>query len=63
MPPLGRAEDASRQIEQAVRFITSHHGVRRVSIIAHSWGRARWPRVASLVAAPSSSIVSFCSGR
>jgi pimeloyl-ACP methyl ester carboxylesterase len=38
MPPLGRAEDASRQIEQAVRFITSHHGVRRVSIIAHSWG-------------------------
>ncbi|HXM01510.1 MAG TPA: alpha/beta hydrolase [Chthoniobacterales bacterium] len=38
IPPLGRAEDASRQIEKAVRFITSHHGTQRVSIIAHSWG-------------------------
>lgn len=37
-PPLGRAEDASRQIEQAVRFICAHHDVPRVSIIAHSWG-------------------------
>ncbi len=36
--PLGRAEDASRQLEQAVRFITVHHGVARLSLIAHSWG-------------------------
>lgn len=37
-PPLGRADDASRQIEQAVRFIRAHHGVARVSLVAHSWG-------------------------
>jgi pimeloyl-ACP methyl ester carboxylesterase len=36
--PLGRAENASRQIEQAVRFICTHHAVTRLSIIAHSWG-------------------------
>jgi pimeloyl-ACP methyl ester carboxylesterase len=37
-PPLGRAEDASRQLETAVRFICAHHGVGRLSLIAHSWG-------------------------
>jgi pimeloyl-ACP methyl ester carboxylesterase len=37
-PPLGRAESASRQLECAVRFIAEHHGVPRVSLIAHSWG-------------------------
>ena len=36
--PLGRAEDSSRQLEAAVRFIAKHHGVERISIIAHSWG-------------------------
>jgi pimeloyl-ACP methyl ester carboxylesterase len=36
--PLGRAEDASRQLEAAVRFICIHHGVSRLSIVAHSWG-------------------------
>lgn len=36
--PLGRAEDASRQLEQAVRFICAHHRVNRISLIAHSWG-------------------------
>ena len=36
--PLGRAADASRQLEQAVRFICAHHGVARISLIAHSWG-------------------------
>ena len=36
--PLGRAEDASRQLEQAVRFICAHHRVPRISLIAHSWG-------------------------
>jgi pimeloyl-ACP methyl ester carboxylesterase len=38
VPPLGRAEDVCRQLEEAVRFILSHHGVERISIIAHSWG-------------------------
>jgi len=36
--PLGRAEDASRQLEQAVRFICGRHGVPRLSVVAHSWG-------------------------
>jgi pimeloyl-ACP methyl ester carboxylesterase len=36
--PLGRAEDASRQLEQAVRFICAHHRIDRISLIAHSWG-------------------------
>lgn len=36
--PLCRADDASRQIEAALRAIGNHHGVPRVSIIAHSWG-------------------------
>jgi pimeloyl-ACP methyl ester carboxylesterase len=36
--PLGRADEASRQAEAAVCFITSHHGTPRISIIAHSWG-------------------------
>jgi pimeloyl-ACP methyl ester carboxylesterase len=36
--PLGRAEDASQQLERVVRFIASHHGVPRLSIVAHSWG-------------------------
>jgi alpha-beta hydrolase superfamily lysophospholipase len=39
--PLGRAEDASRQLEQAVRFICAHHRVNRISLIAHSWGQHR----------------------
>lgn len=38
MEPLGRADDASRQLESAVRFICEHHRVGRISIIAHSWG-------------------------
>ena len=37
-PPLGRAPEARRQIEQAVRFISAHHRQERISIIAHSWG-------------------------
>jgi pimeloyl-ACP methyl ester carboxylesterase len=36
--PLGRAESASRQLEAAIRFIGRHHGARRVSLVAHSWG-------------------------
>jgi pimeloyl-ACP methyl ester carboxylesterase len=37
-PPLGRTADASRQLEQAVRFICAQHGVERICLIAHSWG-------------------------
>jgi pimeloyl-ACP methyl ester carboxylesterase len=37
-PVLGRAEEASQQLERAVRFIREHHGVRTISIVAHSWG-------------------------
>ncbi len=37
-PPLGRAETASRQLEQAVRFICARLDVARLSIVAHSWG-------------------------
>jgi pimeloyl-ACP methyl ester carboxylesterase len=36
--PLGPAADASRQLEQGVRFIRKRQGVGRLSIIAHSWG-------------------------
>lgn len=36
--PLGRTADASRQLEQAVRFILRHHDAERLSLIAHSWG-------------------------
>jgi pimeloyl-ACP methyl ester carboxylesterase len=36
--PLGRAPEARRQIEQVARFISAHHRVERISIIAHSWG-------------------------
>jgi pimeloyl-ACP methyl ester carboxylesterase len=37
-PPLGTAEDATRQLEDAVRFVAAQHGVARISLIAHSWG-------------------------
>jgi pimeloyl-ACP methyl ester carboxylesterase len=37
-PPLCRAKDASRQLEDAVRFICDRHRCDRISIIAHSWG-------------------------
>jgi branched-chain amino acid transport system substrate-binding protein len=36
--PLLRAEEASRQIEAAMRFIHDKQHVARISIIAHSWG-------------------------
>jgi pimeloyl-ACP methyl ester carboxylesterase len=38
LSPLGGAEDAGRQLEQAVCFICGRHEVGRISIIAHSWG-------------------------
>jgi pimeloyl-ACP methyl ester carboxylesterase len=36
--PLGRTNDASRQLERAVRFILAHHSRPRLSLVAHSWG-------------------------
>jgi pimeloyl-ACP methyl ester carboxylesterase len=36
--PLCAAEDASQQLEQAVRSIREHHAIERISIVAHSWG-------------------------
>ena len=36
--PLGRAEEASRQLELAVRYICARHRLDRISLIAHSWG-------------------------
>jgi pimeloyl-ACP methyl ester carboxylesterase len=36
--PLGGAETASQELETAIRFIAAHHGVQRISLIAHSWG-------------------------
>jgi pimeloyl-ACP methyl ester carboxylesterase len=45
--PLGRAEDASFQLEAAIRFICAHHGVPGLSIVAHSWGSIVAGRLAS----------------
>jgi pimeloyl-ACP methyl ester carboxylesterase len=36
--PLGTAAQAAEQLLQAVRFILSHEGAPRLSIISHSWG-------------------------
>lgn len=44
---VGDAEAASRQIEQAVRFICDRQRVARVSIIAHSWGTIATGRFAT----------------
>ncbi len=37
-PPLGQAEEASRQIECAARFICAQHAIPKISLIAHSGG-------------------------
>ena len=46
--PLCTVEDASRQLEQAVRFICQHHGTERISLVAHSWGTIVACRFAAL---------------
>ena len=51
-PPEGReplcpAEDASRQIEQAVHFICDRHQIERISLLAHSWGTIATCRLAA----------------
>lgn len=58
--PLGRAENASRQIEQAVRFICTHHAVTRLSIIAHSWGSIASGRFAGRCPELVDRLVFFC---
>lgn len=37
-PPLGQAQEISRQIERAARFICAQHAVPGISLIAHSGG-------------------------
>jgi pimeloyl-ACP methyl ester carboxylesterase len=36
--PVGRADDAARQIERVVRHVTASRGGGRVMLLAHSWG-------------------------
>ncbi len=50
--PLCTADDASQQLEAAVRFILGHQGLDQLSLISHSWGSmpagllaARHPRL------------------
>jgi pimeloyl-ACP methyl ester carboxylesterase len=38
IPALGRAQEASQQVELAVRFIVDFHKVKTISLITHSWG-------------------------
>ena len=45
--PLGRAPEAVRQMERAVRAIVAETGAPRVSIIAHSWGTIATGRFAA----------------
>jgi pimeloyl-ACP methyl ester carboxylesterase len=51
-PALGRAEDAAKQIEAAVRYILDFHKTPKISMIAHSWGSmaagrfaGQWPEL------------------
>ena len=45
--PLGRAAEAATQIAHAAAHILRHHGVPRLSLIAHSWGSMPACRFAS----------------
>ena len=36
--PLCTADDASKQLECAVRFILAHQRLQQISLVAHSWG-------------------------
>lgn len=47
-PPLGRTEDAVRQIERAVALIRAETGAKTVLIVAHSWGTMPAARFAEL---------------
>jgi pimeloyl-ACP methyl ester carboxylesterase len=57
--PLGRAADAALQVAAALDFISAHHGGRRVSIIAHSWGSMAACRAAAERAGQIDRIVLF----
>ena len=46
--PLGRTDEAVRQIERAIDLIRRETGARRVSVIAHSWGSIPAARFAEL---------------
>jgi len=46
-PPLCTADDAAGQLYIAVRFILTHEGVDRLSIISHSWGSMPVGRLAA----------------
>jgi len=37
-PALGQVQEASQQVELAVRFIVDFHKVQTISLITHSWG-------------------------
>jgi pimeloyl-ACP methyl ester carboxylesterase len=37
-PPLCVAEDAAQQLEAAIRFVLSHQGIAKISLLSHSWG-------------------------
>jgi pimeloyl-ACP methyl ester carboxylesterase len=45
--PLCCTQDASEQLEAAVRFILAQHGVPRLSLITHSWGSMPAGRLAA----------------
>lgn len=47
-PPLCRAEDATAQLEAAVRFILERHAAPHLAMIAHSWGTITACRFAAL---------------
>lgn len=58
-PPVGRTEDAVRQIERAVAFIRKQTGAKSVAIIAHSWGTMPATRFAELHPEKVSRLVLF----
>jgi pimeloyl-ACP methyl ester carboxylesterase len=45
-PPLCIAEDATRQLEVAIRFILKHQNIGNLSLITHSWGSMPAARLA-----------------
>ncbi len=46
-PSLCHADDGARQLAAALDVIRAHHGVERVSLVAHSWGSMPTLRVAA----------------
>jgi pimeloyl-ACP methyl ester carboxylesterase len=46
--PLCVAEDAAEQVAAAVRFITAHQNIEKLSLISHSWGSMAAGRFAGM---------------